>query len=464
MIWTVLIGLTLFSGGLALGYWLSRARFSGQAEELERKEQAVRQSRIQIQRQRYQDSTSRIHRSPDDERDEQTFLREELEEKYLELAVLKEDARLEKQMFEEEKQMLDNEKTLLRDRVELLEGEPASFVDVVEAEETPVESDQKPSHFSLSISEPGTNYPFVTGPLKEKNQPTEISEQSESEDPPQIEEPSESEEPIAQDDSGPEEAPATRDTEVSSDSNSSSSPENAGNPEDSGTPDEAGKLDNLDNPEKQYQPPEVIDIVEKDEEVQFISKRSIDDSVSAPEVEGPEFNFHWQASRERKPRSRRFKKSELNLASLGSDHRSSSQGDVASPPRRTIESERESDSSTISLSLSEQESQFPTFRSLDQIIAELVSGKPTPEQATSEPPILERSPENEHGDLIREIVKLSPEGYDLLADLGYASLIKLANLTSSEVRRISDLFAVSASDIEQSWVPTARAHLNLMNQ
>jgi len=65
---------------------------------------------------------------------------------------------------------------------------------------------------------------------------------------------------------------------------------------------------------------------------------------------------------------------------------------------------------------------------------------------------------------VREIVQLSEEDFDVLLDLGYASLKILANLSSSEVRRLSDVFGVSASQIEQTWVPTARAHLNMMNQ
>jgi hypothetical protein len=65
---------------------------------------------------------------------------------------------------------------------------------------------------------------------------------------------------------------------------------------------------------------------------------------------------------------------------------------------------------------------------------------------------------------VREIVQLPEADFDVLLDLGYTSLKILANLSSSEVRRLSDVFGVSASQIEQAWVPTARAHLNMMNQ
>ncbi len=75
-------------------------------------------------------------------------------------------------------------------------------------------------------------------------------------------------------------------------------------------------------------------------------------------------------------------------------------------------------------------------------------------------PVLETSEEA----TVRKIVQLSEEDFNVLLELGYASLRILANLSSSEVRRLSDVFGVAASKIEQSWVPTARAHLNMMNQ
>jgi len=97
---------------------------------------------------------------------------------------------------------------------------------------------------------------------------------------------------------------------------------------------------------------------------------------------------------------------------------------------------------------------LPQFKSLDQVIEELFVDN------VEEP----ASESGENLILIQEIVKLSDGQFSLLQELGYASLKRLSNLSSSEVRRLSDLFSVSAAQIEQSWIPTARAHLNLMNQ
>ncbi len=64
--------------------------------------------------------------------------------------------------------------------------------------------------------------------------------------------------------------------------------------------------------------------------------------------------------------------------------------------------------------------------------------------------------------LVRSIVGLDPDSFSLLQELGYADLTRLSGLSSSEIRRLAEVFRIRPERIEQDWKPTARAHVNLL--
>jgi len=55
------------------------------------------------------------------------------------------------------------------------------------------------------------------------------------------------------------------------------------------------------------------------------------------------------------------------------------------------------------------------------------------------------------------ITNLSEEQFLLLEDLGYADPNKMANLSKSEIRRLSEIFRINPQVIKTEWIPGARA-------
>ncbi|MCH8276080.1 MAG: hypothetical protein IIA50_00865 [Bacteroidetes bacterium] len=60
---------------------------------------------------------------------------------------------------------------------------------------------------------------------------------------------------------------------------------------------------------------------------------------------------------------------------------------------------------------------------------------------------------------IRRIVQLPDEQFRLLSDLGYATLDKIACLSSSEVRRLTEILKLQTTVIESAWIPNAQLKL-----
>lgn len=79
------------------------------------------------------------------------------------------------------------------------------------------------------------------------------------------------------------------------------------------------------------------------------------------------------------------------------------------------------------------------------------------------PNVIDSGPESgirTESTLIRSIVQLSDDGFELLSQLGYATLDKLADLSPSEIRRLAAIFRINEMDIDQGWMPAAKAHRN----
>lgn len=60
---------------------------------------------------------------------------------------------------------------------------------------------------------------------------------------------------------------------------------------------------------------------------------------------------------------------------------------------------------------------------------------------------------------VRGVVRLSDDQFEVLTDLGYATLDKIACLSSSEVHRLADIFKLQTSVIETDWIPNAQLQL-----
>ncbi len=56
----------------------------------------------------------------------------------------------------------------------------------------------------------------------------------------------------------------------------------------------------------------------------------------------------------------------------------------------------------------------------------------------------------------KSLVRLSDDQYDLLNELGYGSMEKIAKLSSTEVRRLAEIFSIPAQRIESDWIPNAQ--------
>ena len=450
MIWYIVIGSVLLVGGLLVGYWTASARMSSRSTYLDKKEQSIRRARIQIQRQRYQESTSRIHRFAEDDKDESAFLRDELEQKYLEIALLKEDSKL-------ETLMLRDEVNDLKKRLKRIEGIDASFRDeevpsVVESSESKEDALKEEAQEDDSAIEAASENvvednvvednvveaePATTesgsGEKQEEEAPVQKAPASvaadlkdKAADVPEVEEVAEDAQELkeetaslihAQEESKPQAKDASDEVEQ----------------------------------EFTHEFPDVAES-ETERDIQRLSDSVAEHVPNAENESGSDLKFHWEAVPRRGSRTRRFKRSELDLSSMAAERMSSSSSSGAQIDA-TPQPQKEA-AAPVTKPAVGRTSDLPQFKSLDQVIEELFS-------ESLEGP---KEESNENLVLIREIVKISDEQFSLLQELGYASLKRLSNLSSSEVRRLSDLFAVSAAQIEQSWVPTARAHLNLMNQ
>lgn len=100
---------------------------------MEMQRQDLRRTRLEWSRERFQESTSRIHRPPLVASESSDHASEELEQLRLELTILKEDHRVEKELLQREIDELTTD-----DRPDLdVDEEEAVFVDVEADDESP---------------------------------------------------------------------------------------------------------------------------------------------------------------------------------------------------------------------------------------------------------------------------------------------------------------------------------------
>ncbi len=132
----LLSGLVVLVLGMFLGYRLSLSRLKERFQDVAEKEKALQRRRVAAQRERYQESTSRIHRAQGEQESKNLILREELEQKKLELSILRQDMQLDLDVVRGEKESLEAE-------IGRLKGDDVSFSEIEHAEIPVIEGPER---------------------------------------------------------------------------------------------------------------------------------------------------------------------------------------------------------------------------------------------------------------------------------------------------------------------------------
>ena len=384
----LLSGLVVLVLGLFFGYRLALSRLEDRFQDVAEKEKTIQRSLIAAERERYQESTSRIHRSQGEQESKNLILREELEQKKLELSILKQDTQLDLDVLRREKESLEEE-------VGRLKGDSVTFTEFDHTETPVIEALEGNEDRQEVLSEDHS---------PEKNlEPPEESVEKESADESDF-------------------APV-----VIAESESDLQP----------------------TVDHDFEFPEILD---RDSNLDFERlSEDIRETERDEPLEADELSFHRTLEPRNGTRQRKAKTPEMDQESMAAERRRNVQLENGVAIRDSTPSVGEQPG-IAGPGTSPQI--LPEFRAVSTFI----------ERRSVMPQVADPVLPTDENETVREIVQLSEEDFDVLLDLGYASLKILANLSSSEVRRLSNVFGVSASHIEQTWVPTARAHLNMMNQ
>jgi len=476
---TVILTISISAlAGAACGYLWARYVWQDRLLEMEETRQSLRRQRMEMHRERFQHSTARIHKPAEDVSKQDAEMQEELEQVRLEMMLLKEDHRLERQLWEEEKAQLGS------GRATVFEGDIEETEAVIleqdepDVEETPealpqvdpdAETDQiataeedfldevfsSPLVPGPQVAQPREDAPIESVSPPETKQPaepdvfsvpsdieslfsdgTEATEVHRSSDPdPDVQETADTR-PVAS-------VPSDVDTDeedgiipgeptvdaveitASADRDREETVMAAVDPEE---PVETDREHEETVMEESSIDSNLTDAVDEDDES---ADREVDVPTAAGSTPSPagDFAIHWQSDR---------------------------------PGRSPRQEERTDGADKVSET---SEPEIPVFRSLHDML--VASGVDLPSPDETAPALPPSGPSTGHepagSDLVRSIVGLDGDSFSLLQDLGYANLNRLAQLSPSEMRRLAAVFRISVDRVEQDWKPTAKAHLNLQS-
>ena len=465
------IVISALAGG-ACGYLLARYIWQDRLLLLEEERQELRRQRLELHRENFQKSTSQIHRPAAIETNSPDHSSEELEQLRLEMTLLREDHRIERELLQNEINDLKPDKYLHSDLAESdaviieldspVDAEEATMeVAVMEEtimEETVILDSSEEEVFSSEAVEEANEKEQVEPKTKERPAliapvPTDIESLFRV---PRVEEPAVKPENSRETESGQEAAAPKeemeREKEVSEQDLETSiydSPVTS----DITSYDiaETGAQESSEDPGRAVEeaPAGSADTLSEDSAQQTEAAPVAPADELTQEAEAAPFAIHWNA--DRPGRHEGFPPS----------------NESAEPTIRDVDSPEEAVSS---------EPAIPVFRSLHDMLtasgvspASLESAEaastpesPTwsPRSASSQPPLSITSSDEA---LIQSIVSLDAESFSLLDELGYASLTRLAQLSPSEIRRLAQVFRINPDQIEQYWMPTAMAHLNMQS-
>ena len=425
----ILTSLISALAGGAAGYLVARYRWKDELDQLEENRQLYRRERLEWHREQFQDSTSRIHRPSQQQQDTSMVPLEDLEQLRLEMTILKEDLRLERELLEEENREM-------RLELDSRQQPDAVFVDLSDTgtpaedavhEEKPSDDETEDGTEAISedtpeaisaeedvdgetietghepISAEGDEQPEADANVDPSDGNPAVPDTEEVEDVADVAE-TDAAEPVVLESDAPE--PAATESTLESIPAPESHDRGLSVPGDIKAVFAADVTDESDKSDEGEQHKEEVNDDKAHETVLLSDDMKIDEEIPAPA-----FSFHWET---RRPAAA-----------------------VPSADRPVRESPRTA---------------MPAFRSLyDMLNASGVAAAP------STPP-----DETEETVLVRDIVGLDGDSFQLLQELGYATLKKLSSLSTSETRRLAAVFRIHEQRIEQDWKPTARAHINLI--
>ena len=119
-----------------MGIWLSRRSLRTRIEEVQEQERLVKHSKMEVQRMQYESSTSRIHRNGGQLDPDIAHLRDQMEQKSLELSILEQESALEQRMLREENDQLQKQLSNIK-------GDPVLFTEIPPAKAPPSNSDER---------------------------------------------------------------------------------------------------------------------------------------------------------------------------------------------------------------------------------------------------------------------------------------------------------------------------------
>ncbi len=460
------IVISALAGG-ACGYLLARYIWQDRLLLLEEERQQLRRTRLEVHRENFQKSTSRIHRPATTETNSPDHSSEELEQLRLEMTLLREDHRIERELHKNEINDLKPDKYLHSDVAES-DAVIIEFDSPVDAEEATMEETVMEEAIILDSSEEEV---FSSEALEEANEKEQVEPKTKDRPAliapvptdieslfrvPRVEEPAVKPENSRETESGQEAAAPKeemeREKEVSEQDLETSIYDSPVTSDiTSYDTAETGAQESSEDPGRAVEevPASSADTLSEDLAMRTEAAPVAPADELTQEAEAEPFAIHWNA--DRPGRHEGFPPS----------------NESAEPIIRDVDSSEEAVSS---------EPAIPVFRSLHDMLtasdvspASLESAEATsspesptwsPRSASSQPPLSTTSSDEA---LIQSIVSLDAESLSLLDELGYASLTRLAQLSPSEIRRLAQVFRINPDQIQQDWMPTAMAHLNMQS-
>ncbi|HAY36182.1 MAG TPA: hypothetical protein DCY57_04285 [Bacteroidetes bacterium] len=483
----ILGGLTTLLGGIGLGIWLSRRSLRTRIEEVQEQERLVKHSKMEVQRMQYESSTSRIHRDGGQLDPDIAHLRDQMEQKSLELSILEQESALEQRMLREENDQLQKQLSNIK-------GDPVLFTEIPPAKGPASNSDERdtPSEvFEIVeiLPEPpeATQVPTpesVPSPIKTVNKESSKSPGSDASKVNEITEISEAKE-IKE---TRESAKITKVPEVLEVEEVAEEIDETENSEDI----EITKLSEVTGTVN-FGIPDFLRSY-SDEEVEEIAG-SVDDSRDAQTGEDHDPKDPNLVSSDKPAESDAphvpVAFSEDPLSEEGDLDVGLTKTDATPEPKPVIPDSESDDAFDMLTSLSElpksdhmaEISPDPEYNK-DEILDDFhfhwtpapspatpsegeESSVPKPNPMASLPPFqnlselvintTEQELKSPTRSSVVAITNLSEEQFLLLEDLGYADPNKMANLSKSEIRRLSEIFRINPQVIKTEWIPGARA-------
>lgn len=146
------IVVSALAGG-ACGYLLARYIWQDQLLEIEERRQQLRRSRLELHRERFQESTSRIHRPTPSGADTDLSFSEELEQLRLEMLLLREDHRVEKELLMQEIHQMRGDESPGDEEDARFETTDAVILDASDMGELEMASDSTPEEVESTAPE-----------------------------------------------------------------------------------------------------------------------------------------------------------------------------------------------------------------------------------------------------------------------------------------------------------------------